>query len=137
MPVGGQHTYRRIQAETASPAELVLRLYEALVRDLERAGTALTERAELEQAHSPLVHAQEIVIELLASLDMSSGDLAQHLADLYQYMYQRLVHANVSKDGSAVAEVLRLLRPIHAAWSDATRSAAIAPSGPAGLRAAS
>jgi flagellar secretion chaperone FliS len=124
MPVGGHHTYRRIQAETASPAELVLRLYEALVRDLERADAALKERTAIEQAHGPLLHAQEIVIELLASLDMSAGDLPRHLADLYQYMYQRLVQANVNKDATAVAEVLRLLRPIHMAWSSATQPAA-------------
>jgi flagellar protein FliS len=124
MLSGGAHTYRRIQAETASPAELVLRLYEALMRDLERADAALQNRAPLEQAHAPLVHAQEIVIELLASLDMSAGDLPQHLADLYQYMYQRLVHANVNKDGTAVTEVLRLLRPIRDAWSNATQSSA-------------
>lgn len=123
MPQNGYQTYRRVQVETASPAELVLQLYEALMRDLERANAALDGRATQEQAHTSLVHAQEIIIELLASLDMSSGDLAQHLADLYQYMYRRLVTANVAKDQTAVSEVLRLLRPIHAAWTEATRAA--------------
>lgn len=119
MAVGGAHTYQRIQAETASPAELILRLYDALMRDLTRADRALHMNAPLEEAHAPLVHAQDIMIELLASLDMSAGDLAQQLADVYQYMYQRLVHANVHKDGSAVQEVQRLLVPIRDAWSKA------------------
>ncbi len=122
MPIGGRDTYRRIQAETASPQELILRLYEGLIRDLERADAALQHAAAVEDVHGRLVHAQEIMMELLASLDLSAGDLAQQLADLYQYMYQRLVHANVHKDGSAVAEVLRLVRPIHEAWSTMTRS---------------
>lgn len=117
MPAGGAHTYRRIQAETATPAELILRLYDALMRDLMKADMALRADAPLEEAHRPLVHAQEIVIELLASLDMSVGELSQHLADLYQYMYQRLVHANVEKDSAAVQEVQRLLVPIRQAWS--------------------
>ena len=119
MAVGGARTYQRIQAETASPAELILRLYDALMRDLTKADRALHSDAPLEEAHAPLVHAQDILIELLASLDMSAGDLAQQLADLYQYMYQRLVHANVHKDGSAVREVQRLLVPIRTAWSTA------------------
>ncbi len=122
MPVGGRDTYRRIQAETASPQELVLRLYEALIRDLERADAALVDLATVEDAHGRLLHAQEIVMELLACLDLTAGELAQQLSDLYQYMYQRLVNANVHKDRSAVAEVLRLLRPIHEAWSTMTRS---------------
>ncbi|MFN8638379.1 MAG: flagellar export chaperone FliS [Dehalococcoidia bacterium] len=119
MVAGGQHTYRRIQFETASPAELILRLYDALARDLERAETALS-GAAIEEAHAALIHAQEIVIELLASLDMSASEISQQLADLYQYWYQRLVQANVAKDASAVGEILRLLRPIHRAWSEAT-----------------
>lgn len=123
MAVGGARTYQRIQAETASPAELILRLYDALMRDLTRADRALQLNAPLEEAHAPLVHAQDIMIELLASLDMSAGDLAQQLADLYQYMYQRLVHANVQKDGAAVQEVRRLLLPIREAWSQAALAA--------------
>ncbi len=126
MPVGGRDTYRRIQTETASPAELVLRLYEALTRDLERAEVALQEDADIETAHGRIVHAQEIVMELLACVDLSSGELAQGLADIYQYMYQRLVHANVNKDSDAVSEVLRLLRPIHEAWRGAA-SASMMP----------
>lgn len=123
MPEPGYQTYRRLQVETASPVQLVLQLYEALMRDLERADAALGGRAPQEQAHASLVHAQEIVIELLASLDMTAGDLPQHLADLYQYMYRRLVTANVAKDQTAVSEVLRLLRPIHAAWNQAAAAA--------------
>ena len=121
MPQNGYETYQRLQVETSSPAQLVLQLYDALMRDLERANAALGDRASAEQAHDSLMHAQEIVVELLASLDMSSGDLAEHLADLYQYMYGRLVTANVAKDQTAVSEVLRLLRPIHAAWAEAAR----------------
>jgi flagellar secretion chaperone FliS len=126
MPANGYSTYQRVQVETANPAQLVLQLYDALMRDLERANAALDGKAKQEQAHTSLVHAQEIVIELLASLDMGSGDLAQHLADLYQYMYRRLVTANVAKDQTAVSEVMRLLKPIHAAWAEATRTTASA-----------
>ncbi len=122
MAAGGQHTYQRIQLETASPADLILRLYDVLARDLQRAEMAMRDGAPLEESHGALIHAQEVVIELLASLDMNAGDLSQQLADLYQYWYQRLVRANVAKDASAVAEVLKLLHPIHRAWSEATRS---------------
>jgi flagellar protein FliS len=121
MPVRGYEAYQRIQTETATPAELILKLYERLTRDLERAQAALQDRAPLEQSHGPLVHAQEIVIELLSSLDMSTGDLATQLAAMYEYMYQRLVEANVHKDHAPVTEVLRLLRPIQSAWRDATQ----------------
>ena len=117
MVAGGQHTYRRIQFETASPAELILRLYDALARDLERAEASLGSAA-LEEAHAALIHAQEIVIELLASLDMSAGELSQQLADLYQYWYQRLVQANPGRTYMGTPP-----EPLLAAWARADRGA--------------
>lgn len=134
MPANGYGTYRRIGTETSSPSQLVLRLYEALLVDLHRAEQALADSGDHEHAHASLVHAQEILIELVASLDMNAGEIAEQLGGLYQYMYRRLVQANVRKDTAAVTEVTALLRPIHAAWQQVVRSA---PSGlaPATTRA--
>lgn len=123
MDPAGYQTYQRIQAETSSPAQLVMQLYDALMRDLQRASQQMTTTEGAEQAHTALVHAQDVVLELAASLDLSTGDLAQNLADLYQYMYRRLVHANVQKDRSVVDEVVRLLLPIHQAWAVAVQAA--------------
>lgn len=108
-----------------------MRLYDALVRDLQRANTQLQPGGQTEQAHTSLLHAQEIVIELIASLDLGAGDLAHQLAALYQYMYGRLVQANVRKDSAAVDEVMTLIRPIREAWSEATRSVATSSTEPA------
>ena len=91
-------------------------LYNALVNDLQRAATALTDGDE-EQAHGSLVRAQDIVMELMASLDKTQGEeLATQLADLYQYIYNRLVEANVKKDAAIVREVASLVAPLRKAW---------------------
>lgn len=101
-------------------------LYEGLMRDLARAELAL-ERGELEAAHTPLLRAQEIVLELNASLDHGAGgELAGQIAALYDYVYRRLVAANLHKDLAAVREVIRLLQPLHAAWEQAVPAAAAA-----------
>ena len=126
MQPTGYGTYRRIQAETASPGELILMLYEGLLRDLARAELAL-ERGELEAAHTPLLRAQEIVLELNASLDhRAGGELAGQIAALYDYVYRRLVAANLHKDLAAVREAIKLLQPLHAAWEQAVPAAAAA-----------
>ncbi|MEZ4502237.1 MAG: flagellar export chaperone FliS [Dehalococcoidia bacterium] len=113
--------YRRVQTQTASPAQLVLHLYEALLRDLARAEQQLAV-PDLEAAHSSLVHAQDIVMELVAGLDLDAGEIAQQLADLYQYMYGRLIEANVRKDRRAIHEVFSLVERIHAAWEQVVQS---------------
>lgn len=118
--------YRLVQTQTASPAQLVLHLYEALLRDLARAEQQL-ELPHLESAHTSLVHAQDIVMELVASLDLEAGEIAQQLADLYQYMYGRLVEANVHKDRRATHEVFSLVERIHAAWMQVVETAPAMP----------
>lgn len=116
MQPAGYNAYQRIQTQTSSPGQLVVMLYNALVNDLQRAATALTDGGE-ERAHGSLVRAQDIVMELMASLDKTQGEeLATQLADLYQYIYNRLVEANVKKDAAIVREVASLVTPLREAW---------------------
>jgi flagellar secretion chaperone FliS len=117
----GYGAYRRIQTETSSPGELLLMLYDALANDLLRASEGLSS-GDHELAHTSLVRAQDIVMELVASLDLNSGNLARELSALYQYFYERLVHANVEKDLDAIREVHSLVTPIREAWTQAVQS---------------
>lgn len=130
MQPGGYSAYRRVQTQTASPAQLVLQLYDAALTDLGRADLHLA-TGELEQAHSSLLHAQEIVMELVAGLDMSTGEIAAQLADLYHYMYRRLMHANVHKDRGAIADVAGPLRRIRDAWQEVVNTTVPEASAPA------
>jgi flagellar secretion chaperone FliS len=114
----GYGTYQRIQAETSSPGQLILLLYDALLKNLKGAESAL-QRHDNEVAHSALMRSQDIVLELIASLDMNSGDIAKQLAPLYEYQYQRLLDANLHKDRRAVGEVVRLVTPLRQAWAHA------------------
>lgn len=113
-------TYRRMQTETASPAELIGMLYDALVRNLARAEAGLQSH-EIEATHHALIRAQDIVLELISSLDTEAdgevGRLARQLSPLYEYMYRRLLDASVHKDAEPLAEVRRLVEPVREAWS--------------------
>ena len=128
------HAYRRMQTETASPPQLIAMLYDALLRNLRSSETGL-ETHDLEAAHQPLLRSQDILLELIASLDLEAegeaGALARQLAPLYEYMYRRLLDASVQKDVSAVREVHRLVEPMRSAWREAlehlSREAAAAP----------
>ncbi|MEE8337033.1 MAG: flagellar export chaperone FliS [Dehalococcoidia bacterium] len=116
MQPAGYNAYQRIQTQTSSPGQLVVMLYNALANDLQRAETALTGCDE-EQTHGSLVRAQDIVMELMASLDKTQGEeLATQLSDLYQYIYNRLVEANLKKDAAIVREVASLVAPLREAW---------------------
>jgi len=112
--------YRRMQTTTASPGELIALLYDALLRNLSRAEGGLSTH-DMEEAHTALLRAQDIVLELISSLDTGAegdvGSLARQLAPLYEYMYRRLLDASLHKDTTPLAEVRQLVQPVREAWA--------------------
>ena len=108
---------------TASPARLLTMLYDRLVRDLSLAEAAIA-AGEAERAHNELVHGQAIVQELAASLDVDAWDGGPGLAQLYAFVQDELVAANVAKDGERVAGCRRLIEPLRDAWHEAAAEAA-------------
>ncbi len=105
-------------SQTASPGRLVVMLYERLVRDLERSEQAIA-CGEREVAHGQLVHAQEIVLELLASLDTSRWSDGEPLAHLYVYLVEQLIDANIRQDAAQVATCRYLCVDLLSVWTEA------------------
>ena len=98
---------------TASPAQLLCLVYDRLLLDLERADANLTAGIS---PHMHLVHAQDIVMELLSTLDRTVWDGAHGLAGIYVYLHTQLVNANVRRDATLVAECRTLVAPLRDAW---------------------
>ena len=116
--------YQSAAVSTASPPNLVLMLYDRLQRDLRMAGEALVAK-DLAAANAQLQHAQEIVLELRASLDTTAWDGAQTLAGLYDFLHDELVAANVSKDPGRIAACQALVEPLAEAWRSAAADAGL------------
>jgi flagellar protein FliS len=110
---------------TLSGPSLLLALYRRLERDLEEATDALHARS-LDAAHTALVHAQEIVQELALALDTAAWPEAAQLRDLYGWLLDELVRANVTKDASVLASCGQVVSGLHAAWADASCGVSVA-----------
>ena len=103
---------------TASPAKLLTMLYDRLVLDLGRAETE--QRAgRTSEAGAHLLHAQDIVSELAASLDTTAWDGARALLSVYTYLLSELVQANVAGDADRTAACRELVEPLADAWHQA------------------
>jgi len=118
----GYGAYKRVQTATSTPAGLISLLYDGLLTRLRRAQTAIV-ATDYEIANEQLNVAQAIVLELIASLDHSYGDIPRQLSALYEYMYQRLVRANIDKDVEPIREVEGHVMQIAEAWAVAARQA--------------
>ncbi len=112
--------YRQMQIQTAKPEQLLLMLYDGAINFLKKARIAIEEK-KIEEAHTSLIRAQDILTELMSSLNMDVGEIAMNLFRLYEYMHHRLVEANVNKDVKPVDEVLGLLQGLREAWEEAIK----------------
>jgi flagellar protein FliS len=113
-----RNMYQRDSVLSASPAKILTMLYDRLLLDLQRAEVA--QRAEEWTNAGPhLIHAQDIVAELMSSLKPELWDGGPALLALYVYVQQQMVAANVRRDIGKTRECIRLLEPLRTAWHEA------------------
>jgi flagellar protein FliS len=110
---------------TASPARLLVMLYDRLLLDLAQAEQALR-GGDRELGSDRLLHAQEIVLELRVGLDVAAWSGGPGLAQLYGYLLTELVGANVRVDPDRVRACRELVEPLADAWREAALAAAAA-----------
>lgn len=113
--------YRENSILTASPEELTLMLYNGLVKFIMRALDAV-EKNRIEEAHSNIVRAQDIVQEFMLTLDRKYP-VAASLELIYDYMLRRLIEANIRKDAEILNEVLNMVRQLRDTWEQAMKLA--------------
>ncbi|WP_369054508.1 flagellar export chaperone FliS [Kineococcus terrestris] len=117
----GRHANRYLgdSLATASPATLLVMLYDRLVLDLQRAEQA-QRTGDRETAHHNLVHAQDILHELQSSLDVEAWEGGPGLRSLYTWLVKELVAANLSGDAERTATCrTETVEPLAEAWRQA------------------
>ena len=114
--------YKKATINTSSPGELVLMLYNGLIKFLRHAKLALHEK-KINDAHNYIIRAEDIIEALLSALDYEKGgDIAKNLSMIYDYTYWRLVEANTKKDESIIDEVIEILNPLREAWKEIVKT---------------
>ena len=111
---------------TASPARLLVMLFDRLVLDLARAEHAIA-AGEREGWNTQLQHAQDILAELLSSLDQDAWEGGPGLAGLYSWMIAELTRANIAADAAKVAACRDMADQLRDAWTQAAASLAQTP----------
>ncbi len=113
------NSYMKSRIMTASPAELILLLYDGAIKFCNIAIMGI-EEDDIEKAHNNIRKVERIVDELTNSLD-EKYEVAKDFANVYHYMKQRLIQANVSKDKEILEEVLKHLRTMRDTWKEVMR----------------
>ncbi|MBN2290208.1 MAG: flagellar export chaperone FliS [Candidatus Glassbacteria bacterium] len=118
----GVNEYKEMSVLSAKPEQLILMLYDGALRFLRQAIKNLEEK-NLEPAHNNLIRAQNILTELIASLNFDKGgEIAMNLFRIYEFMHYTLVQANVKKDPEPARKIHEQLITLRDSWAAALKN---------------
>lgn len=117
----GYAAYANNKITTASPAELTLMLYEGAIKFCNIAITGIEEK-DISKAHNNIMKVQNIIEEFQATLN-HKYPVAKDFDNVYSYLMQRLIEANIKKDAEILQEVLGHLRTMRDTWKEVMRLA--------------
>ena len=118
--------YQVSRVNGASPARLVVMLYDRLLGSVEEGRQALAD-GRLMEAQPPLLRAQRIACELLSALEPGGGEITENLRNLYVYSVSAIEKAKTSGESAHLEGATRALEPLREAWCELARAAETAP----------
>ena len=125
-------TYKEIRINTASQGQLIIMLYNEAVKQLDMAlrllemNDAKKDPGRIEAISKAVVKTQEIVSELMVSLDFEQGgDIAKNLFSLYTWFNRELMEANIGQDARRITIVRTNIEHLRSAWQEIVATAAV------------
>jgi flagellar secretion chaperone FliS len=125
--------YKQTEIGTANQGKLIVMLYDGAIKFLNIAIEKM-EPSTYDIVNANIIKAQDIISELLLSLNMNEGgQISQNLFNLYMFFNKQLLEANIQKDPELIKGVIKMLQELRNAWNDIsaqeTKSDKIATSG--------
>ena len=128
MPALGSNPYEQYKETkiiTANQGKLIVMLYDGAIKFLNIAIDNMDEPRTYDVANNNIIKAQDIIAELLVSLNMEEGgQISQNLANLYIYFKRQLLEANIRKDKTIALPILNNLKSLRDAWDKISASEA-------------
>jgi len=125
-------TYKETKIKTAGQGQLIIMLYNTAVRYLDEAlfllqanDTGKIEPGKIEKIGKAVVKTQEIISELMVSLDFEQGgEIASNLFSLYTWFNRELMEANIKRDAKRISIVKTHIENLRNAWQEVVSSTA-------------
>jgi flagellar protein FliS len=116
-----QTRYASDAAQTVTPARLLTMLYDRLVLDMSVAEAAML-TGDHETTGKRIGQAQEILLELHGTLDLSVWPEGEGLSRLYLWIVGELSQARLRNQPRRLADCRGLIEPLRDAWHEAARA---------------
>ena len=119
-------SYKETRIKTASQGQLIIMLYDEAVKQLNRALELLAldssekkDPGRIEQISKAVMKTEEIITELMVSLDFDQGgEISKNLFALYTWFNRELLEANIAHDTRRLAAVRDMIAELRGTWSE-------------------
>ncbi len=121
MHARAANAYRRVDLESAPKQDVVVRLFERFLTDLDAARAAMAKR-DVPGKAAAVDHALRIVGELEASLDHAAApELCANLQALYRFVTERVYTGSAKLDPGPLNEAAKVMTELAHAFREAQR----------------
>jgi flagellar protein FliS len=114
--------YRQTEVQTASPVEVVIMLYDTLVRDLNQVIAAVRVQ-DVEERVRQSNHVFSVLQQLDLMLDHENGgDTAKELARVYSYVRARVIESQIKLDTAILERQIEFILQVREAWQSSVNA---------------
>lgn len=121
-PQTGLHSYHADGISTSSQSQLILMMYDGALQAVNQSIQCMDQKDVAGQSKY-ILKAQDIINELSLALDIKQGgEVTKTLEQLYQFVLNQLIQANITSDKMYLESVIKILSPLRDAWSRISES---------------
>lgn len=114
------NAYKQNSVNMASKEQLLLMLLDGAVKYTKVARIAIVEK-NMVRAHKELIRVQDIFLELMITMDKSSGKYMEDMYNVYEFIKNELVKANIKKDVKIIDNILPVIEEVRDMWHEADK----------------
>jgi flagellar protein FliS len=111
------NTYTQNNVGVESPEKLVQMMYEGILRFNMQAKRSINDNDIVKRTYW-INRSSAILIELIAVLDYTQGDISYYLAGLYQHQLRLLTEANMYNKSENIDKVNLVIKGLLEAWRE-------------------
>lgn len=116
------NVYKNNSVNYASKEQLLLMLVEGAVKFAKISRQAILDK-DVKKAHSNLMRTQDIFTELMITLDRTKGEWANDLFNVYDFVKEKLMEANMKKSIEIIDEIIPVIEDINNMWQEVYKEA--------------
>ncbi|NME82796.1 flagellar export chaperone FliS [Clostridium sp. SM-530-WT-3G] len=122
MYSSGYNAYKANSVNFASKEQLLLMLVDGAVKFAKIGRQAIADK-DIQKAHNNIIKTEDIFTELRATLDISAGQWAEDMFEIYGFINQKLFEANIKKSTEIMDEIIPLIEEVRDIWYEAEKRA--------------